>query len=194
MSPPILLSQRLSVPSRQLGPPAPTRDALHRMLEAVLRVPDHGGIAPWRVLAIEGEQRLALGEFLARRALELNPQAPQAAIDKDRLRFAHAPLVLTVVARLQQPSRIPEIEQILSAGCVCFALLQAAQELGFGAQWLTGWAAYDEKVMAHLGLGGNERIVGFIHVGTVREPARERPRPDPDAHFSVWNGECHASI
>ena len=182
------LSRRLSVPSRQLTAPAPSRDQLQRMLTAAMRVPDHGRLAPWRILAIEDEARFALGDVLAQRALELNPQAAQATLDKDRRRFSHAPLVLAVVARLQQPSRIPEIEQFLSAGCVCFALLQAAQALGFGAQWLTGWAAYDSVVAARLGLVGNERIVGFIHIGTVREPAPERPRPAPEAHFSVWRG------
>lgn len=182
------LSRRLSVPSGQLAAPGPSRDQLQQMLAAAMRVPDHGRLAPWRVLAIEGEGRHALGEFLAQRALELNPQAAQATLDKDRRRFSHAPLVLAVVARLQQPSRIPEIEQILSAGCVCFTLLQAAQALGFGGQWLTGWAAYDPAVAAHLGLAGNERIVGFIHVGSIREPAFERPRPAVEAHFSVWQG------
>ena len=182
------LSRRLSVPSRQLAAPAPTRDQLQRMLAAAMRVPDHGRLAPWRVLAIEGDARRALGEFLATRAVELNPNAAQAALDKDRLRFSHAPLVLAVVAHLQRPTRIPEVEQLLSAGCVCFALLQAAQALGFGAQWLTGWAAYDPAVAARLGLAGNECIVGFIHVGSIREPAPERPRPAVEAHFSVWQG------
>ena len=183
-----LLSQRLSVPARQLAPPAPSREALEQMLAAALRVPDHGRLTPWRILAIEGDSRMTLGEYLVQRALELNPDTPQAVLDKDRQRFSHAPLVLTVVAHLQQPSRIPEIEQILSAGCVAFALLQAAQALGFGAQWLTGWPAYDAAVAQRLGLADNERIVGFIHVGSVREPAPEHARPAPAAHFSVWSG------
>ncbi len=182
------LSRRLSVPSGQLTAPGPTRDQLQRMLAAAMRVPDHGRLTPWRVLAIEGDARHALGEFLAARAVELNPAAAQATLDKDRLRFSRAPLVLAVVAHLKQPSRIPEVEQLLSAGCVCFALLQAAQALGFGAQWLTGWAAYDPAVAARLGLAENERIAGFIHVGSIREAALERPRPAVEAHFSVWQG------
>lgn len=178
--------QRLSVPSRQLGAPAPSPAQREQMLEAAVRVPDHGRLTPWRILGIEGDARLALGEFLARRALELDPDSPEHMLEKSRTRFSHAPLILTVVAQPRTHSKVPEVEQLLSAGCVCFALLQAAQALGFGAQWLTGWAAYDEAVAAHLGLDPSERIVGFIHVGTVLEPARERARPDPAQHFSFW--------
>ncbi len=158
------------------------------MLQAAVRVPDHGALAPWRILAIEGDARLRLGVFLAQRTLELEPAAPTAVLDKDRLRFARAPLVLVVIATPAQGSKIPEIEQVLSAGAVCFALLQAAQALGFGAQWLTGWLARDRIVQQHLGLRGNECIVGFVHIGTPTGPVAERKRPEWTEHYSVWPG------
>lgn len=183
-----LLNQRRSTPSRQLGPPGPSSGQLRWMLASAMRVPDHGKLAPWRILAIEGDARLRLGEFLAQRALTLDPAAPAAAVEKDRQRFSHAPLALTVIAAPQPHPKVPDIEQILSAGSVCFALLQAAQALGFGAQWLTGWPAYDAAVKAHLGLREGESIIGFIHIGSVKEPAPERLRPDVDAHFCVWEG------
>lgn len=188
MQPLDFLNQRRSTPSRLLGEPAPSAAQLERLLAAAMRVPDHGALTPWRILAIEGESRLRLGHFLASRALELDPAASAAAQEKDRLRFARAPLVLAVIASPRANSRVPEIEQLLSAGNVCFTLLQAAQALGYGAQWLTGWAAYDTAVMAHLGLSGHERIVGFIHVGTAQVSVPERPRPDWAAHYSVWPG------
>ncbi len=183
-----LLNQRRSTPSRQLGPPGPSPEQLRWMLASAMRVPDHGKLAPWRILAIEGQARLRLGDFLARRALALDPAAPAAAVEKDRQRFSYAPLALTVIAAPRPHPKVPEIEQVLSAGSVCFALLQAAQALGFGAQWLTGWAAYDEAVKAHLGLRDGESIAGFIHVGSAKEPAPERVRPSVDEHFSVWEG------
>lgn len=183
-----LLNQRRSTPSRQLGPPGPSPEQLRWMVTCALRVPDHGKLAPWRILAIQGDARLRLGEFLAQRALALDPAAPAAAVEKDRLRFSFAPLALTVIATPQAHPKVPEIEQILSAGSVCFALLQAAQALGFGAQWLTGWATYDAAVKAHLGLREEESIMGFIHIGSAKEAAPERVRPDVDAHFSVWSG------
>ena len=180
------LDERRSTPSRQLGEPGPDEATLLRMLRSAVRVPDHGKLVPFRFLRIAGPARLALGDFLAARSRERDPDAAEPAIEKDRQRFSFAPLIVTVVARLQPGHKVPVQEQLLSAGCVCFALLQAAQAFGFGAQWLTAWMAYDEAVAAHLGLAADEHIVGFIHIGTPRLDAPERERPDPAALLQDW--------
>ena len=151
-----------------------------RMLSAAVRVPDHGKLTPWRFLRIEGDVRQRLGARLAERSRERDPDAPEAVVEKDRLRFSYAPTIITVIARLTPEHKVPEIEQLLSGGAVCFALLQAAQALGFGAQWLTGWPAYDPLVRTWLGVIEHERILGFIHIGTASETAPERNRPDPN--------------
>jgi nitroreductase len=158
------LDSRLSVPTRQLAAPGPDHDALLRILRSAVRVPDHGKRMPFRFVRIAGDARVVLAD---------------AAVEKDRLRFSWAPVIVAVISRPTVPHKVPEIEQTLSGGAVCFALLQAAQALGFGAQWLTGWPAYDDRVRARLGLADGERILGFIHIGTAHEPAPERVRPDP---------------
>src|SRR6478736_2332487 len=173
-----VLRHRRSTPSRLLGPPGPDAAQLRALLECAVRVPDHGKLVPWRFIAIEGEAKAGLGEFLARRSLERDAGAAPAVVEKDRLRFSFAPLVLAVVARLTPGHKVPEQEQLLSGGALCFQLLLAADAMGFGGQWLTGWAAYDPVVEARLGLGENARILGFIHLGTAREAAPERERPD----------------
>lgn len=189
MNPPSLLSRRRSTPSRLLGDPGPDRETLRAMLAEAVRVPDHGKLVPWRLLLIRGEQRHQLGELLVRRQQQLDPNAPAALLDKDRQRFSQAPVVVAVVARIEPGHRIPEREQLLSAGCVCFSLLLAAQERGFGAQWLTGWAAYDESIGAALGLSAGESIAGFIHIGSVDgDPVPERARPELDAVLGEWPG------
>lgn len=180
------LRRRRSVPSRLLGEPGPTPAQLDALLDEAVRVPDHGKLAPWRFLRIQGPARHALGELLVARGLERDPDAPAAAVEKDRQRFSHAPLVLAVIARLTPGHKVPEREQLLSGGAVCFALLQAAQALGFGAQWLTGWAAYDPVVLARLGVGPDEAVLGFIHIGTASAPAPERQRPDARQLLSDW--------
>ena len=149
------------------------------MLQCAVCVPDHGKLAPWRFISIQGQTRHDLGELLADRSRELNPLAGAAVIEKDRLRFSHAPLIVAVIARLTQGHKVPEQEQLLSGAAVCLQLLQSAHGLGFGAQWLTGWAAYDPVITARLGLAQNERVLGFIHIGTASEPVAERDRPDP---------------
>lgn len=182
------LLHRRSTPSRLLAEPGPDEDQLRRILACAVRAPDHGKLVPWRFLAIRGASRQRLGELLAGRGLRLNPLASAAAVEKDRQRFNHAPLVVAVIARLTPGHKVPEQEQLLSGGAVCLLMLQAADALGFGCQWLTGWAAYDPEIGAALGLSENERILGFVHMGTAREPAAERERPDPDALLSEWRG------
>lgn len=184
------LDSRLSVPSKQLTEPGPDDATLLRMLQAAVRVPDHGKLVPFRLLRIQGQARHALGEALAARTLQRDPQAPTAAVEKDRARFSHAPLIITVIARITPNHKVPEQEQLLSAGCVCFALLQSAQALGFGAQWLTGWAAYDEAIEQILGLSENEKIAGFIHIGTPKLEVPERERPDAAALLSDWQPDA----
>ena len=182
-----LLQARRSVPSKQLQAPGPDDATLMRMVQAAVRVPDHGKLVPFRFLRIQGQGRLALGDILAARTLQLDPEAPHAAVEKDRARFSFAPLIVTVIARLTPGHKVPEQEQLLTAGCVCFALLQSAQALGFGAQWLTGWAAYDTEIGKVLGLSTDEKIAGFIHIGTPKLEAPERDRPDAAALLDDWH-------
>ena len=181
-----VLDTRRSVPSKQLGEPGPDHATLLRMLASAVRVPDHGKLVPFRFIRLQGEARHALGDLLAARTLHLQPDAADAVVEKDRARFSHAPVIVTVVARLTPGHKVPEQEQLLTAGSVCFALLQAAQALGFGAQWLTGWMAYDAAVAATLGLSADERIAGFIHIGTPKMEAPERERPDPALLLTDW--------
>ena len=151
-----------------------------------MRVPDHGKLAPWRILTIEGDARHHLGERLAARAQALDPLAAPAAIDKDRQRFSYAPLIVAVIASPVEGHKVPVIEQLMSGAAVCFALLQAAQGLGFGAQWLTGWAAYDREILAALGLAPHEQLLGFIHIGTAQGEVPERVRPSLETKLSEW--------
>lgn len=182
------LDMRRSVPARHLGEPGPDPQTLARMLASAVRVPDHGKLVPFRFLRITGDARHTLGAFLAERSRQRDPNVADAQLEKDRQRFSHAPLVIVVVTRHTPSPKVPEQEQLMTAGCVCFALLQAAQAFGFGAQWLTAWMAFDPAVHAHLGLADNEGIAGFIHIGTPKTEAPERDRPDPAALLQDWNG------
>lgn len=180
------LDSRRSVPAAQLCEPGPDRDVQLRMLASAVRVPDHGKRVPFRFIRLEGAAREAFSARMAARSRERDPQASDAVVEKDRLRFLHAPLILTVVAAQGEDPKIPASERLLSAGCVCFALLQAAQAFGFGAVWLTGWAAYDPAMRRVLGVKDDEAIAGFIHIGSVRTPVPERERPDPAQLLTDW--------
>ena len=177
------LVDRHSLPSRQLGDPGPDASALDALLRAAVAVPDHGRLEPWRFIRVAGDDRARLGELLAAITAARDPQAPAAALDKDRGRFTRAPLVLIVVARIVAGHKIPEQEQLLSAGCAAFNLLHAANALGFGAQWITGWPAYDAQAKLAMGVAPDEVVVGFIHVGTP-QGERDAPKPRPEPKLS----------
>lgn len=182
-----VLDARRSVPAMQLCEPGPHHAQLMRMLQSAVRVPDHGKRVPFRFVRIEGAARMALGERLAARSRERDPAASDAVVEKDRQRFLHAPVIVTVIADQGEDPKIPASERLLSAGCVSFALLQAAQAMGFGACWLTGWAAYDPVMRRVLGVNDDETVVGFIHIGSIRQHAPERDRPDPSLLLTDWN-------
>ena len=184
-----MLNQRRSVPSRQLGEPGPDAMQLEQLLRAAIRVPDHGKLVPWRLLLIRGDARARLGTALAAIHARNAPDTAPAALDKDRERYNFAPLIVAVIARIETDHpKIPAQEQLLSAGCVASNLLLGAQALGFGAQWLTGWAAYDSGVARVLGLAGNESVVGFVHLGSIREPASEHARASLADVLGEWDG------
>src|SRR6185312_3793547 len=120
-------------------------------------------------------------------AIRKQPELSEAKREKERLRYTFAPLVIAVVARLDAASKVPEIEQRLCAGNVAYNLLLGAYALGYGAQWLTGWGAYDPDVAAILGLAANEHVVAFVHLGTPQIEVPDRERPALDDLLSTWS-------
>ncbi|WEN16351.1 nitroreductase [Rhodanobacter sp. AS-Z3] len=181
-----LLQQRHSVPSRQLGAPAPDETTLHALLEAAIRVPDHGKLVPFRLIRLEGEAKLEFGDRVAAISQQNNAGLSDAKLEKDRLRYTFAPLVIAVIVRLDSTSKVPEIEQKLCAGNVAHNILLGAHALGYGAQWLTGWAAYDRDVAKLLGLSADEHVIGFMHLGTPQIEVPDRDRPALADLLSTW--------
>lgn len=179
------LATRRTTAASFLDSPSPDQATLDQMLTIAARVPDHGKLAPWRFIVFEGQAREAAGEILSRIAA----QSPTARdLDEERARFTRAPLVVAVVSRAGQHVKIPEWEQVLSAGAVCLNLVHAAYAFGFSAQWLTEWYAYDREALAALGVEDNEKVAGFIHIGVPQFTPPDRDRPALDAiktHFTA---------
>ncbi len=169
-----LLNHRNSEP--KLSKPGPDREALLQILGAAARAPDHGRLRPWRFLLIEGKARYRLGELFVSALRARKPDATPEEIKKNEEAPQRAPIVITVIARLDHNPKVPQIEQMLSAGCAAHGILLAAQALGFGAIWRTGDNCYDPHVKAGLGLSENEEIIGYIYVGSPLGA----PKPLPD--------------
>ena len=172
-----LLETRRSVSPPGLDGPGPTRDELHTLLKIATRMPDHGKLTPWQFIVFEGEAQLRAGAVIASVFARDNPGADATRLALEARRLAHAPLVIGVVSCAAPHAKIPEWEQSMSAGAVCMLLITAANAMGYATCWLTEWFAYDARVMMQLGLGAQERMAGFIHIGSARARPEDRPRP-----------------
>jgi nitroreductase len=171
------LRDRHSTPVAQIKGPAPSQEELDAILIAAARVPDHGKLAPWRFIVYRGNICVTLGETFLKIALEDNPALPEATQEAERIRFTRAPLVVGVISTATPHAKIPEWEQVLSAGAVCLNMLMAANAQGYVANWRSEWVAYDERALAVLGVRPGEKVAGFIHIGSTDFPAPDRPRP-----------------
>ena len=184
-----LLRTRRSVVAKAMVPPGPDGDQLAELLEIAARVPDHGKLTPWRFVLFEGEARARFGGVLSKRFAELNADADELQIEAEAARFLRAPVVVCVVSRTAPHPKVPEWEQVLSAGAVCQNLLIASSAMGFAAQWITEWYAFDEETRAAIGLEPQEKVAGFVYIASAAEPPGERARPVMGDVVSRWTGE-----
>lgn len=182
-----LLHTRRSVKAGNLIEPGPDASQLEAILRAATRVPDHGKLTPWYIQVLHKPGQAKLGDFLASLFASEIAEANDKQIAFERDRPQRAPLLLVVTYKPLIPHKIPEVEQILSAGAVCTHILMAAHAQGFAAQWLSEWPAYREEVRRFLGHDGvHDQIAGFIFIGTPSEPPQERARPTLDDVTSVF--------
>jgi nitroreductase len=172
-----LLKSRRSLKPVELAAPGPSPAEIETLLTVASRVPDHGKLVPWRFIVFEGQARGAAGEAIAAAFRVKYPDAKPEHVEQERKRLTRAPLVIAVVSRAAPHVKIPEWEQVLSAGAAAMSLVIAAHAIGFGANWITEWYAYDRNALAALGVKDNEKIAGFIHIGTPMQPPEDRPRP-----------------
>jgi len=181
------LLRRRSISAVNLVEPGPNEAQLETLLTIAARVPDHGKLAPWRFILFRGEARVAAGEATATLLKAKQPDVDEKRLAFEKDRFTRSPLVVAVVSRAAPHVKIPEWEQLLSAGAAAMNLVVAAQAMGFGAQWITEWVAYDEEARALLGLEPHERLAGLVHIGTPDIPPFERPRPALSEIVSDWH-------
>jgi nitroreductase len=177
-----LLAERRSSPAQALAAPGPSSEEVELLLRLGARVPDHGKLSPWRYLVFEPQ---AKAEYAARLKELAEAQGDPQRIAK-LAKLTAAPFTVAVISRTDPNADIPEWEQVLSAGAVCMTLLIAAEAMGYGANWITDWYAYDRKALDILGLEPGEKVAGFVHIGTPPEPPLERARPDVAKITGYW--------
>jgi nitroreductase len=159
------LLHRVSVP--KLTEPGPNKKELQLLLKAALRAPDHAALRPWKIVVIEGEGRQQIGRACLEHAITANPELSSTQQSRSENLLKRAPLVIAVAASPVEHPKVPEVEQLLSAGAAAQNLMLMAHALGYGAVWRTGEYAYAEAVRNALGLAEHESVVGFIYIGSA---------------------------
>ncbi len=180
------LLTRRSVPAKVMTPPGPNREQLSQILQAAHRVPDHGKLGPWRFVVFEGQARETFGQALADIYRQNDPEASEALLEFQANLLLRAPCVIAVISTAKPHAKIPEWEQVMSAGAACQNLLVAAVSLGYGAQWLTEWYSYDAKVAKILDMAPTDNIAGFIYIGNSEQTPEERVRPSLKERILYW--------
>ena len=180
------LKTRRSVTAKKMTRGNVTGDHLRQILEAGIRVPDHGALKPWKLKVIKGAKQKQLDEeVIFAEFIKANPDASPENQFIERNRFQRADTVIAVISSPVEHKSITEWEMYLSAGAVCTTLLYAAQSLGYAAQWLTEWYAYNDNLLRKLGgVPGRDRIAGFIYIGEKTSKPIERTRPELDSVVS----------
>jgi len=181
------LAERRSIPAFQMCEPGPAVPEIEAILKLASRVPDHGKLAPWRFIVYRGAERARIGEALLALRLASEPALSAELIEVERTRFTRAPVVIAVVSTAAPHFKVPEWEQIMSAGAVCLNLSMAANAHGYVANWLSEWFAFDERAHPLLGIRPGEKVAGFIHIGSTDFPPTERPRPEL-SEIVTWTG------
>lgn len=179
------LLKRRSVVADDLVAPGPSSEELEQILTVASRVPDHGKIVPFYYLVFEGDARDKAGAIIEAAYKKQNPDASEEQLARERNRLTRVPLVVAIIHRARM-SKNPQMEQFLTCGAVGQNFLLACNALGYGAQWLTEWYAYDEDVRKGLGLDEQDVVAGFMVVGSVDEAPKERDRPDLSAIVNHW--------
>jgi nitroreductase len=178
------LLQRRS--ARSMREPAPDEGALGLILQSATRAPDHGRLHPWRFIVIRSEGRERFGQLLAGHVRRARGSVTEESLQRERQKAFRAPLIVVVAAIIDPASKVPAIEQILSAGAAAQSMLLAAFSLGFNAVWKTGGPAYDDVVKTELGLEAKDAIVGFLYMGTDETGPDLLPRPAWQEFVREW--------
>ena len=179
-------TQRRSVLAKKMSSKNIPDEDLNKILAAGIRVPDHGALNPWKISVIKGDKLKLIDEnIILTEFKKENPNASETQLEMESKRFQRASIILAVLSTPVEHPKIPKWEMTLSSGAVCMNLLSCAQSLGYAAQWLTEWYAYNKKMLEYLG-GRPEvdKISGFIYLGHKIEEPMERRRPDPQKVIS----------
>ncbi|WP_447867574.1 NAD(P)H nitroreductase [Rahnella bonaserana] len=174
----LLLNRRSA---SRLAAPAPAGEALQNIINAGMRAPDHGALQPWRFVIAENDGLTRFSEVL--RAAAIKDGADEKAIEKATQAPLRAPQIIIVIAACKESPKVPQWEQLLSAGCAVHAMQMAALAQGFNGIWRTGAWTDHPDVRKAFRCGENDKIVGFLYLGTPQLKANLQVIPTDSTPF-----------
>ncbi|AMT96668.1 MULTISPECIES: nitroreductase family protein [Psychrobacter] len=161
-----------------LDAPAPTRAQIEAAIECAATAPDHKKLNPWRFIVTQGEARNQLGHALLEAAQEKAEQEGEVLSEKDIKKTQsmplRAPLIITVVTKIQAHKKVPPFEQMLSAGAAVQNLILALKAQGFSTVWRTGLLCNEPAVKAYFDVGSDDYVTAFVYTGTSPKNAPTR--------------------
>lgn len=164
----------------------PNDAELKDILSIAVRVPDHGKLAPWRFIVINGEARKKLGAELAQILKAQNPNMDNAHFKIESEKFLRGHTIVTLVSSPKESIKAPIWEQELSAGALGYNLILACNGFGYSATWLSEWPMFEPTAREVFNLSPNERIAGFFYIGRAKTPPTERGRPNVTELLEYW--------
>ena len=146
---------------KAFGPEPLPREQIDELLELASWAPNHNLTVPWRFRVI-GPRTLARLKEIA---------GPEGAAKLDR-----AP-TLVVVSCLLSGDPVEEEEDLHATAAASYIVLLAAHARGHAGYWRTPALLRGEEGRRAVGLSGDERFVGLLHLGHPRQEQAPPPRP-----------------
>jgi nitroreductase len=165
----------------------PPEELIRTMLEAATWAPNHFLTEPWRFFVLRGNARARLGAAMGEvaAAREDDPVMAEAARTSMAQKPLRAPYVIAVAVEPDSREKVFDIEEIAATAAATQNMLLAAEALGLGAIWRTGWVTYTPQVREFFGLSERATMLGFVYVGYPAVPAPERVRKAVD-DVATW--------
>ncbi|MFO1414272.1 MAG: nitroreductase family protein [Burkholderiales bacterium] len=178
-----LLLSRFSVSPKYLGEPGPSDDEILTMALAALRAPDHDKLVPFRFVVARGEGLARLAQLFVDYGMRRGKSGDE--LEQERVRALQAPVVVAVVARIDEHNDVPVHEQWACVGGAVSNFMTACHLLGYAGKVLSGVRASDATIQRAYCAPG-EQLLGWISLGTGTGPARRRGEKDPGSVVSTF--------
>ncbi|WP_369228500.1 nitroreductase (plasmid) [Streptomyces sp. R39] len=164
----------------RLTDPAPTRAQLEVLVQAAATAPDHGRLRPWRLIPVTGHERNRLGDVLGEAAA--TPQQAHRAVSN----VLRAPMLLSIVLTPEADHpRVPPWEQLAATAGMVTTLTLLLDSHDWASIWRTGPAVDAPQVRKHLGIRDEEKLLGWLYIGTRPQAETVRQRQPPDTSGKI---------